>query len=127
MLSRTLPFASILALAACVSVIEVPAEISSVKLVPEAGVPTDYCKRRTQGATNVVDVTFQNAGTADYAGGDPITVAFGRAVSRGALPAIAKGQSVTLAFPMPATCFNPDCEFTIKLANQPEVEGLCLG
>jgi hypothetical protein len=119
--------AATLALAACVTVTEVPARLSSVKLVPESGLATDYCKRRTQGTTNVVDVTFANTGTADYEGGDPVSVQFERAVSRGTIPAIAKGKSVTLAFPLPASCFDPNCDFVITYSNQPPVSATCLG
>lgn len=119
--------AATLALTACVSVTEVPARLPSLKIVPEGGVPSDYCQRRTQGATNVLDITFRNAGTADYEGGDPITVAFGNAVSRGVLPPVARGRTVTLAYPIPLACFDPDCEFTVKWSNQPEVEGFCPG
>lgn len=128
---RTLPFASILALSACVTVTEVPAEIPSVKLLPENGVPGDYCQSRTSGATSVIDITFGNDGTAAYGGGDPLTVTFAtgktRAVSRGTIPAIARGSTGTIAVPVPAACFDPDCEFSITWANQPEVEGFCRG
>ena len=119
--------AGILALSACVTVVEVPAEIPSLKLVPESGAPTTYCQRRTSGATNVVDVTFLNAGTADYAGGDRVSVRFGERVFAGPIPAISQGDTATLAFPIPAACFDPDCAFVISWANQPEVQGLCLG
>lgn len=118
---------SILALSACVTVVEVPAEIPSLKLVPANGAPTTYCQRRTSGATNVVDVTFENAGTADYLGGDRVAVRFGDRVFAGDIPAILQGDTATLAFPIPPACFDPDCEFTITWANQPEVQGLCLG
>lgn len=124
---RTLPFAAILALSGCVTVTEVPAEIPSLKLVPDGAAATTYCQRRTSGALNVIDVTFENAGTADYLGGDPVSVRFGQAVSSGTIPAIAMGDSATLAFPIPAACFDPDCEFVIKWSNQPEVSGLCVG
>ena len=117
---------AILALSACVTVVEVPAEIASLKLVPDAGVPTTYCQRRTSGATNVLDVTFLNTGTADYAGGDDVSVAFTeQLVSTAAIPAVAQGDTVTMAFAIPAACFSPECSFTISWANQPEVEGLC--
>ncbi len=119
--------AAALALGACVTVVEVPAEIASLKLVPDAGAPTTYCQRRTQGATNVVDITFLNDGTADYAGGDRMSVTFGERVFASPIPAIAQGDTVTLAVPIPPECFSPDCKFTIAWANQPEVQGLCLG
>ncbi len=123
--------AATLTLTACVSVIEVPAEIPSLKLVPENGVPGDYCQRRTSGATRVIDITFLNDGTAAYDGGDPLTVTFStgetQAVSRGTIPAIARGRTGTVAVPMPTACFDPDCDFTIAWANQPEVEGFCRG
>ncbi len=119
--------AAALALAACVTVVEVPAEIASLKLVPENGAPTTYCQRRTSGATNVVDITFLNDGTADYAGGDPVSVTFGDRRFSSPIPAIAKGDTATLAVPIPPACFSPDCAFTIAWANQPEVTGLCLG
>ena len=122
---------AILALTACVTVTEVPAEIPSLKLVPEAGLPGDYCQRRTSGATNVLDITFRNDGTAAYEGGDPLRLTFTtgdtRAIARGTLPPIARGRTGTLAVPIPLACFEPDCEFTITWANQPEVEGFCQG
>ena len=122
---------ALLVLSACVTVTEVPAEIPSLKLIPENGLPGDYCMRRTSGATNVLDITFRNDGTAAYQGGDPISVTFStgktRAVARGTIPAIARGDSGTLAVPIPLACFDPDCEFTIDWANQPKVEGFCPG
>ncbi|MEM6387392.1 MAG: hypothetical protein AAF718_14270 [Pseudomonadota bacterium] len=123
--------AAVLALTACVTVTEVPAEIPSLKLVPESGVPGDYCKRRNSGAVNVLDITFLNDGTAAYEGGDALRVTFGtgdeRAVSRGTIPAIGRGEMGTVAVPVPLACFVPDCPFTITWANQPEVEGFCQG
>ena len=119
--------AALLALTACVTVVEVPAEIASLKLVPENGAPTNYCQRRTQGATNVVDITFLNDGTADYIGGDRVSVTFGDRVFASPIPAILKGDTATLAVPIPPACFDPDCEFTISWANQPKATGLCLG
>lgn len=123
----TLAAALPLALAACVTVTEVPAKIAAVQLVPANGLATDYCVRRTQGALNVLDVTFANNGTAEYLGGDPVSVRFERAVSRGTIPAIPKGKTVTLAFPLPAACFDPNCDFVIEYSNQPPVAGTCLG
>ncbi|MEM7752549.1 MAG: hypothetical protein AAF230_03990 [Pseudomonadota bacterium] len=124
-------FAAILTLSACVTVTEVPAEIPSLKLVPENGVPGDYCQSRNSGATRVVDITFLNDGTAGYEGGDALTITFStgemQAVSRGTIPAIQRGRTGTIAVPMPTACFDPDCEFTIAWANQPEVEGFCQG
>lgn len=129
MLLKSLPIAAVLplVLSGCVTVTEVPAKIASVKLVPENGLATDYCKRRTQGALNVVDITFANTGTAAYAGGDPVSVRYERSVSRGTIPAIGVGDTVTLAFPLPASCFDPNCDFVITYSNQPPVSGTCLG
>ncbi len=128
----TLAAAATVTLAACVTVTEVPARIPSVKLVPDNGLPGDYCKIRTSGATRVLDITFLNDGNAAYEGGDPITVTYQtgttrRAVSRGTLPPVAQGKTTTVAFPMPTACFVPDCDFTIAWANQPEVAGYCRG
>ncbi|MEM7718371.1 MAG: hypothetical protein AAF222_04150 [Pseudomonadota bacterium] len=123
--------AAILSLAACVSVTEVPAEIPSLKLVPDNGLPGEYCQQRNSGATRVVDITFLNDGTADYAGVDALTVTFStgttRAVARGTIPAIERGRTGTVAVPIPTACFDPDCEFTIGWANQSDVEGFCQG
>ena len=123
--------AAILALSACVTVTEVPAEIPSLKLQPENGVPDDYCKIRNSGAVRVLDITFLNDGTAAYDGGDAMSVTFTtgetRSVSRGAIPPIDRGRTGTIAVPITAACFDPDCEFTITWANQPEVEGFCRG
>lgn len=132
MMIRPLSLASLMGLAACVTVTEVPAEIPSLKLVPENGLPGDYCVRRTSGATNVLDITFRNDGTAAYDGDDPLTIAFRtgrntRAVARGTIPAIARGDTETVSVPIPAACFDPDCDFTIDWANQREVEGFCPG
>ena len=124
---RILPFSAILALSACVTVTEVPARTASVKLVPESATAVTYCKRRTSGARNVLDVSFENAGTADYPGGDPVSVSFGKAVSNGVIPPIMRGKTATIAVPLPASCFDPDCDFVIAMSNQPEVQGLCLG
>ena len=63
--------------------------------------------------------------------GDALTITFStgemQAVSRGTIPAIQRGRTGTIAVPMPTACFDPDCEFTIAWANQPEVEGFCQG
>ncbi|MEM9426593.1 MAG: hypothetical protein AAGA06_07805 [Pseudomonadota bacterium] len=131
-MQKPLALAAVLALTACVTVTEVPAEIPSLKLVPEGGVPGDYCQSRTSGATRVVDITFLNDGTAAYEGGDALTVTFStgedmRAISRGTIPAIERGRTGTIAVPMPTACFDPDCEFTVTWANQPEVDGFCRG
>lgn len=131
MLLRSLSLVSLLSLTACVTVTEVPAEIPSLKLVPENGVPGDYCQRRTSGATNVLDITFRNDGTAAYEGGDPLRITFTtgetQAVSRGTISPIPRGRTGTIAVPIPLSCFDPDCDFTITWANQPEVEGFCQG
>jgi hypothetical protein len=129
MLLKCLPLAAIfpLALSGCVTVTEVPAEIAAVKLIPENGLATDYCKRRTQGTLNVVDITFANTGSAPYAGGDPVSVRYERSISRGTIPAISVGDTVTLAFPLPASCFDPNCDFVINYSNQPPASGTCLG
>lgn len=126
MLKATAPVA-LLALSACVTVTEVPALTPSVKLVPEGATAVTYCQRRTSGAVNVLDITFENSGTADYPGGDPLSVSFGQAVSNGTIPPILMGDTATVAVPLPAACFDPDCEFTIRLSNQPETQGLCIG
>lgn len=127
----TLAAAATVALAACVTTVETPARIASLKLVPDGGVPGDYCKLRNSGATRVLDITFRNDGTGGYAGGDPLTVAFStgarRAVTRTSLPSIPSGDTRTIAVPVPTACFNPDCEFSIDWANQTETDGFCKG
>jgi hypothetical protein len=79
-------------------------------VIPLADPQTGFCKRDDQG--NLI-VTVKNQGSAD-GGASTTTVVF---VSGGTFsqptPPIPAGGSVDLSFPIPATCFTPDCEFRI--------------
>ena len=78
---------------------------NGIKEVIVYGLATDYCKRRTQGALNVVDITFANTGTAAYAGGDPVSVRSERAPC---LLATAATHGVVTMLVVTSGCWAPD-------------------
>jgi hypothetical protein len=86
------------------------AEAGLPDLIPVPDPDTDFCKRDERG--NLI-VTVRNQGSGD-AGASTTTVHFvpGGAFSQ-PTPPIAAGASVDLAFPIPAVCFDPDCDFRI--------------
>jgi hypothetical protein len=87
-------------------------------LVPVSDPEGNYCRRDEQG--NLV-VTVHNQGSGD-AGASTTTVAFARGGTFSQpTPAITAGSSVDLAFSIPPTCFDPDCEFRIIVDSNNDV------
>jgi CARDB len=86
-------------------------------LIPLPDPQTGFCKRDDQG--NLI-VTVKNQGSADGAASTTtVTFAPGGTFSQ-PTPPIPAGGSVDLTFPIPAACFDPDCDFRIIVdsANQ---------
>lgn len=109
-------------------------EVGLPDLVPEPDDTGSFCRRDDEG--NLI-VTVRNQGNAG-AGASTTTVDYG---SHGNIslptPALAAGASVDLAFPIPPSCFDPDCEFRIRVDDGNVVvesdetnniaSGICLG
>lgn len=103
-------------------------------LIPFADPKTGFCKRDDQGD---LIVTVKNQGSAG-AGPSTTTVVFapGGTFSQ-PTPPIFAGASVDLTFPIPAKCFDPDCDFRIIVDSGNQVtesdelnnfaSGTCLG
>jgi hypothetical protein len=79
-------------------------------LVPVPGPAGDFCVRQN----DKLFVTVRNQGAA-AAGSSSTRVDFGAfGTSTMPTPALAAGDSATLVFTIPPTCFDPNCEFRIN-------------
>jgi hypothetical protein len=80
-------------------------------LIPVPGPNNNFCNRKEL----KLIVTVKNQGTAN-AGPSTTTVDFGGFGAQSQpTPALAAGASVDVVFDIPGACFNPDCEFRIRV------------
>lgn len=79
----------------------------------------DFCNRDDQGR---LVVAVKNQGTADAAASETKVSFFGLGESSQITDPLSVGESVNLFFAIPAGCFNPDCDFTITVDSQNQVD-----
>lgn len=93
---------------------------------PIGNPPVAYCLRDG----DQLSVLFGNSGGIPSPPGTTVTVTFsaqGPVPTSRPMPAIPPGGTIDMAFPIPRSCFIPDCRFTIQWSNQPPVRGICIG
>lgn len=118
-----------------------PAKIASgnfadlIPFSPGGTIPNAFCRRETAGKE--LRVTVKNQGAVN-SGASKTTVMFGSVNVTLATPPIPAGGSTDLLFKIPNNCFNPDCDFIIKVDSDNQVNegnsegnnsanGFCLG
>ena len=79
----------------------------------------DFCNRDDQGK---LVVAVKNQGTADASASETKVSFFGFGAVSQTTPPLAVGDSVNLFFTIPVGCFNPDCNFTITVDSNNQVD-----
>lgn len=118
-----------------------PAKIASgnfadlIPFSPDGSEPAAFCRREANG--KLLRVTIKNQGNVN-SGPSKTTVTFGGVVTTMTTPTIPAGGTTDLLFKIPNNCFNPDCDFIIKVDSDNQVNegnsegnnttnGFCLG